>query len=112
MWNPSTLAGSIMPGYKWLFDNSALDISDIEGKMKVMQTLGVPYRCQLQMLKNAIKEQSQRLKTTFMQILTLLKVMKTVRRKLLKRRRFVPMHQREIVALIAYIFKGLEQILK
>jgi cytochrome c oxidase cbb3-type subunit I/II len=28
-----------MPGYKWLFDNSALDISDIEGKMKVMQTL-------------------------------------------------------------------------
>jgi cbb3-type cytochrome oxidase cytochrome c subunit len=34
-------AGSIMPGYKWLFDNS-LDISDIEGKMKVMQTLGVP----------------------------------------------------------------------
>jgi cytochrome c oxidase cbb3-type subunit I/II len=26
-----------------LFDNSALDISDIEGKMKVMQTLGVPY---------------------------------------------------------------------
>jgi cytochrome c oxidase cbb3-type subunit I/II len=31
--NPqSTSAGSIMPGYKWLFDNSALDISDIEAK--------------------------------------------------------------------------------
>jgi cytochrome c oxidase cbb3-type subunit I/II len=36
-------AGSIMPGYKWLFDNKRIDISDIEGKMKVMQTLGVPY---------------------------------------------------------------------
>jgi cytochrome c oxidase cbb3-type subunit I/II len=35
-------AGSIMPGYKWLFDNK-LDISDIDAKMKVMQTLGVPY---------------------------------------------------------------------
>jgi cbb3-type cytochrome oxidase cytochrome c subunit len=29
---------SIMPGYKWLFDNEPLDISDIEAK-KVMQTL-------------------------------------------------------------------------
>jgi cbb3-type cytochrome oxidase cytochrome c subunit len=33
-----------MPGYKWLFD-SALDISDIEGKMKVMQTRSSLYRC-------------------------------------------------------------------
>jgi cytochrome c oxidase cbb3-type subunit I/II len=44
MWSPqSTSSGSIMPGYKWLFDNEPLDISDIEAKMKVMQTLGVPY---------------------------------------------------------------------
>ena len=29
-WNPQSIsAGSIMPGYKWLFDNEALDISDI-----------------------------------------------------------------------------------
>jgi cbb3-type cytochrome oxidase cytochrome c subunit len=38
---PKYSAGSIMPGYKWL-SIIALDISDIEGKMKVMQTLGVP----------------------------------------------------------------------
>jgi cytochrome c oxidase cbb3-type subunit I/II len=43
--NPqSTSAGSIMPEFKWLFDNK-LDISDIEAKMKVMQTLGSLYRC-------------------------------------------------------------------
>jgi cytochrome c oxidase cbb3-type subunit I/II len=28
----STSSGSIMPGYKWLFDNEPLDISDIEAK--------------------------------------------------------------------------------
>jgi cytochrome c oxidase cbb3-type subunit I/II len=33
MWSPqSTSSGSIMPGYKWLFDNEPLDISDIEAK--------------------------------------------------------------------------------
>jgi len=44
MWDPqSTSPGSIMPGYKWLFDNKAADYSLIEKKMQVMQKLGVPY---------------------------------------------------------------------
>ncbi|MDP2160490.1 MAG: cytochrome-c oxidase, cbb3-type subunit I, partial [Flavobacterium sp.] len=44
MWDPqSTSPGSIMPGYKWLYDNKAMDHSMIEKKMEVMVTLGVPY---------------------------------------------------------------------
>jgi cytochrome c oxidase cbb3-type subunit I/II len=59
------------------------------------------------MLKNAIKEQSDNLHADP----DFVKVMKTARRKCCKRRRIVPMHQREIVALIVYI-QRLEQILK
>ena len=32
-----------MPGYKWLFDNEAMDVSLTQKKMQVMVTLGVPY---------------------------------------------------------------------
>ena len=34
--------GSIMPAYPWLIDNT-LDMSNLEGKIKAMRTLGVPY---------------------------------------------------------------------
>ncbi|WP_282068174.1 cytochrome-c oxidase, cbb3-type subunit I [Olleya namhaensis] len=43
MYDPqSTSSGSIMPSYKWLINNK-LYKSDIEAKMEVMVTLGVPY---------------------------------------------------------------------
>jgi cytochrome c oxidase cbb3-type subunit I/II len=43
MKNPrETSPGSIMPAYPWLIDNS-LDMSLLEGKIKAMRTLGVPY---------------------------------------------------------------------
>lgn len=43
MKNPrETSPGSIMPAYPWLIDNS-LDMSNLEGKIKAMRTLGVPY---------------------------------------------------------------------
>lgn len=43
MLNPrETSPGSIMPAYPWLIDNS-LDMSNLEGKIKAMRTLGVPY---------------------------------------------------------------------
>jgi cytochrome c oxidase cbb3-type subunit I/II len=43
MVNPrETSPGSIMPAYPWLIDNS-LDMSLLEGKIKAMRTLGVPY---------------------------------------------------------------------
>jgi cytochrome c oxidase cbb3-type subunit I/II len=106
MWNPqSTSSGSIMPGYKWLFDNSALDISDIEAKMKVMQTLGVPYTdAEVANAKNAIKEQSQKIENNLHADPDFVKSYENSKKKAeANGEKFVPMHQREIVALIAYI---------
>jgi cytochrome c oxidase cbb3-type subunit I/II len=38
--NPQSIsAGSIMPGYKWLFDNKPMDVSLTQKKMQVMATL-------------------------------------------------------------------------
>ncbi len=43
MEDPTTMSpGSIMPAYPWLIDD-ALDISNTPGKIRAMQTLGVPY---------------------------------------------------------------------
>jgi cytochrome c oxidase cbb3-type subunit I/II len=61
-----------MPGYKWLFDNEPLDISDIEAKMKVMQTLGVPYTdAEVTNAKKTIQLQSQKIEDNLHLILTL-----------------------------------------
>jgi cytochrome c oxidase cbb3-type subunit I/II len=62
MWSPqSTSSGSIMPGYKWLFDNEPLDIS-IEAKMKMQTPCSIYLMLKLLMLKKAIQLQSQKLK--------------------------------------------------
>lgn len=43
MYDPNlTSYGSIMPPYPWLFDDD-LDVSYLPKKIRVMQTLGVPY---------------------------------------------------------------------
>ena len=43
MLDPTTISpGSIMPSYPWLIDND-LDTSSTSGKIRAMQTLGVPY---------------------------------------------------------------------
>ena len=43
MENPRSMSpGSLMPTYPWLIDNQ-LDVSDLESKISVMRTLGVPY---------------------------------------------------------------------
>ena len=43
MLDPGSMSpGSIMPAYPWLFSNS-LDVNSTPGKIKAMQTLGVPY---------------------------------------------------------------------
>ena len=106
MWNPqSTSTGSIMPGYKWLFDNEPLDISDIEAKMKVMQTLGVPYSdAEVADARNSIKIQSQKIEDNLTADPDFVKSYANSKKKAeAKGEEFVPMHQREIVALIAYI---------
>ncbi|MDG1870620.1 MAG: cytochrome-c oxidase, cbb3-type subunit I [Flavobacterium sp.] len=106
MWNPqSTSTGSIMPGYKWLFDNEPLDISDIEAKMRVMQTLGVPYSdAEVADARNSIKIQSQKIEDNLTADPDFVKSYANSKKKVeAKGEEFVPMHQREIVALIAYI---------
>ncbi|MFC4762937.1 cytochrome-c oxidase, cbb3-type subunit II [Dyella koreensis] len=43
--NPRSVPGgkdSNMPGYPWL-DNNALDVADVQARMKVLRTLGTPY---------------------------------------------------------------------
>ena len=106
MWSPeSTSPGSIMPGYKWLFDNKPLDISDIEAKMEVMQTLGVPYTdAEITNAKKAMRLQSQLIEDNLHADPDFVKSYEDSKKKAAaKGEVFVPMREREIVALIAYI---------
>ncbi len=106
MWDPqSTSAGSIMPGYKWLFDNKALDISNIAGKMKAMQTLGVPYTdADIANANAAIAEQARKIEANLHTDPDYVKSYDESKQKAAaKGEAFVPMEQREIVAMIAYI---------
>lgn len=106
MWDPqSTSSGSIMPGYKWLFDNKALDISNIAGKMKAMQTLGVPYTdADIANANAAIAEQAKKIEANLHTDPDYVKSYDESKQKAAARgEAFVPMEQREIVAMIAYI---------
>lgn len=105
-WDPQSISsGSIMPSYKWLFDNKAMDISDIEAKMKAMKTLGVPYTdAQIAYAKAAIKEQSMLIEKNLHSDPDFVKSYEESKKKAAaKGEQFVPMHEREIVAMIAYI---------
>ena len=106
MWDPqSTSAGSIMPGYKWLFANKAMDISDIQKKMKVMRELGVPYSdYEIATAPKLIEVQSQIIEKNLYADPDFVKSYEDSKKRVeAKGEVFVPMHQREIVALIAYI---------
>jgi cytochrome c oxidase cbb3-type subunit I/II len=106
MWDPqSTSPGSIMPGYKWLFKNKAADYSDIEKKMQVMQTLGVPYtdeeiaNARAHMDAQASKIQ-ENLHTDPDFVSSYENARKNAKEKGVE---FVEMKDREITALIAYL---------
>jgi len=106
MWDPqSTSAGSIMPGYKWLFDNKAADYSDIEKKMSVMQTLGVPYTDEeVNKAKASIASQSAQIEANLKNDPDFVKSYEQSEKNAkAKGETFVPMKDREIVALIAYL---------
>ena len=105
MWDPqSTSSGSIMPGYKWLIKDK-LDISNIEDKMRVMQTLGVPYtEAEITNARNAIKEQAQKIEADLTSDPDYVKSYENSKKTALANGvEFVPMYEREIVAMIAYI---------
>jgi len=106
MWNPqSTSPGSIMPGYKWLFANEAMDYSSTEAKMKAMQTLGVPYTdADIANAKQSIEKQSATIEKNLYNDPDFVKSYDDSKKKAAaKGEAFVPMKDREIVALIAYL---------
>jgi cytochrome c oxidase cbb3-type subunit I/II len=106
MWNPqSTSPGSIMPGYKWLFANEAMDNSSTEAKMKAMQTLGVPYTdADIANAKQSIEKQSATIEKNLYNDPDFVKSYDDSKKKAAaKGEVFVPMKDREIVALIAYL---------
>ncbi|MCL9808864.1 cytochrome-c oxidase, cbb3-type subunit I [Flavobacterium luminosum] len=106
MWDPqSTSAGSIMPAYKWLFDNEPMDYSQIEKKMSVMQTLGVPYTEEdIKNAKASIAAQSAKIEENLKQDPDFVKsYTESEKNAKIRGEKFVPMKDREIVALIAYL---------
>lgn len=106
MWNPqSTSAGSIMPGYKWLFDNKPLDISLTQKKMNVMISLGVPYSPEeVANAQKTLRTQAIKIEKSLENDPDFVKSYEKSREKAAaKGEKFIPMNEREIVALIAYI---------
>ena len=106
MWDPqSTSSGSIMPGYKWMFDNKPLDISSTEKKMKVMRELGVPYTdYEIASATKLMQIQGEKIEKNLYADPDFVKSYEESKKKAqAKGEEFVPMHKREIVALIAYL---------
>jgi len=106
LWNPQSISPrSIMPAYKWLFDNKAMDYSSTEAKMKAMQTLGVPYTdADIANAKASIEQQSSTIEKNLYNDPDFVKSYKASKAKAAaKGETFVPMKDREIVALIAYL---------
>jgi cytochrome c oxidase cbb3-type subunit I/II len=105
-WNPQSIStGSIMPSYKWLFDNEAMDNSTLQKKMEVMVTLGVPYTdAQVANAEKDLRSQAVKIEESLKNDPDFVKSYDNSKKKAEARgEKFVPMNEREIVALIAYI---------
>ena len=105
-WNPqSTSAGSIMPGYKWLFDNEAMDLSLTQKKMQAMVSLGVPYTAdEIANAQKTLRTQALSIEKSLENDPDFVKSYQDSKAKAaVKGEKFVPMNEREIVALIAYV---------
>lgn len=106
MWDPqSTSPGSIMPGYKWLFKNKAADYSDIEKKMQVMQTLGVPYTDEeIANARAHMDAQASKIQENLHTDPDFVSSYENARKNAKEKgEEFVEMKDREITALIAYL---------
>uniref|UniRef100_UPI00404B6C5A cytochrome-c oxidase, cbb3-type subunit I n=1 Tax=Flavobacterium sp. TaxID=239 RepID=UPI00404B6C5A len=106
MWDPqSTSSGSVMPGYKWMYANEAMDHEHIEKKMEVMVTLGVPYTEEdIANARKSMDEQSAQIEKNLSNDPDFVKSYEESKKNAKARgEEFVPMKDREIVALIAYL---------
>jgi len=106
MWNPqATTTGSIMPAYKWMFDNKKMKHDDIQKKMSVMKTLGVPYTdAEITNAFISIEKQAVEIEKGLETDPNFSKSYAASKEKAkLTGETFVQMKDREIVALIAYL---------
>lgn len=106
MWDPqSTSAGSIMPGYKWLFDNKPMDYSKTQEKMRVMVKLGVPYTDEdIANAQKSIAAQSAKIEENLKNDPDFVKSYEeSMKNAKVRGENFVPMKDREITAMIAYL---------
>jgi cytochrome c oxidase cbb3-type subunit I/II len=106
LWDPqSTSEGSIMPAYKWLFDNEKMDYSHTQKKMEVMTTLGVPYTKEdIANAPKAISDQAAKIEKSLHADPDFVKSYNESKRASdAIGEKFVPMKEREIIALIAYL---------
>ena len=100
----STSPGSIMPNYEWL-SKRKLDISQIEDKMRVMVSLGVPYSEEdIANARASMKEQSELIEKNLYQDPAFADSYEASKKQAQTNGTdFTPMSEREIVAMIAYL---------
>ena len=106
MWDPrSTSPGSIMPAYTWLYDNAPMDYTLTETKMKAMRSVGVPYTdTDIANARKSIAEQSAKIEKSLANDPDFVKSYEASKKKAAsKGEKFVPMKDREIIAMIAYL---------
>lgn len=96
MYDPQSISpGSLMPRYQWLIKDK-LDNSMIQKKMEVMVTLGVPYTdADIANAQKSIDEQASKIESKLLANSDINKVF--------GKDQEVPLKDREIVALIAYL---------
>ena len=94
-----------MPGYKWLFDNKPMDVSLTQKKMEVMVTLGVPYtEAQVASGLDDLRKQAIEIEESLKNDPDFVKSYEDSKKKAEARgEKFIPMNEREIVAMIAYM---------
>ncbi|RAV29057.1 cytochrome-c oxidase, cbb3-type subunit I [Sinomicrobium soli] len=105
MWEPeSTSSGSIMPSYKWLIRDEH-DRSNIRKKMEAMVSLGVPYTDEdIAGAGESMERQAAAIEENLHNDPDFVRSYEEDRRIAEENgERFVPMKDREIVALIAYL---------
>ena len=106
MWNPrSTSDGSIMPRYPWLIENK-LNRELTRDKMKSMVALGVPYEQEdFDSMQVSMNKQAVAIETSIFKDANDLKDLYAKKEAEAKAegKEFVPLRDREITALIAYL---------
>ena len=106
MWNPrSTSDGSIMPRYPWLIENK-LNRETTRDKMKTMALLGVPYEQEdFDSMHVSMDKQALAIETSIFKDAADLKELyaKKASEAKAEGKEFIPLRDREITALIAYL---------